>query len=400
MNPTDHYYEILGLSPGASPRQIKNTYRNLVKRWHPDHWGHDPALQQEAEEKLKEINEAYEFLKDYVPPPVASPQAARPRQPDPVSRPRPVRRESSTLLRTSDLRQRWFLVGALAAFYCWRWFSPLLFRSSAPRHPETQMKTDRPHPYFSIGSTQAQVIAAQGQPRRFGKDEIEYDNAIVYFNNGRVEKWSNKSDELAARLPDNVFLADAGSFTLGSSPREVFLVQGPPRAITNDEFDYGSSKVHFKNGRVSGWYDPLSKLKVALGSSSETAGPGYFTLGSTQEEVMDAQGSALDGYSDDALRYGLSRVYFQGGLVAGWDSVDPPLKAQILPGPGIVRQRYFTTGSSKDVVLALEGTPDGLTENEFRYGASYVHFSGGRVVGWESLSPRLKARDSSSLKTR
>jgi curved DNA-binding protein CbpA len=57
-----HCYLILGLEPGASVREVKAAYRALVKKWHPDQFHHDPHLQQLAEDKLKEINQAYTTL--------------------------------------------------------------------------------------------------------------------------------------------------------------------------------------------------------------------------------------------------------------------------------------------------------------------------------------------------
>jgi hypothetical protein len=52
-------YDLLGLTPGASPEELKLAYRDLAKVWHPDRFLHDPRLRAKAQEKLKEINEAY-----------------------------------------------------------------------------------------------------------------------------------------------------------------------------------------------------------------------------------------------------------------------------------------------------------------------------------------------------
>ena len=55
-------YELLGVKPGVSIRELKAAHRDLAKVWHPDRFLHDPRLQEKAQEKLKEINEAYELL--------------------------------------------------------------------------------------------------------------------------------------------------------------------------------------------------------------------------------------------------------------------------------------------------------------------------------------------------
>ncbi len=53
-------YEILGVSPDASEEEIKRAYRRLARKYHPDLHPGD----KEAEERFKEINEAYEILSD------------------------------------------------------------------------------------------------------------------------------------------------------------------------------------------------------------------------------------------------------------------------------------------------------------------------------------------------
>ncbi len=55
------YYEVLGVSKNATPEEIRNAYRQLTKKWHPDR---NPKNRKEAEEKFKEITEAYEVLSD------------------------------------------------------------------------------------------------------------------------------------------------------------------------------------------------------------------------------------------------------------------------------------------------------------------------------------------------
>lgn len=55
------YYKILGVSRNASKDDIKKAYRELAKKYHPDL---NPNNKKEAEEKFKEISEAYEVLMD------------------------------------------------------------------------------------------------------------------------------------------------------------------------------------------------------------------------------------------------------------------------------------------------------------------------------------------------
>ena len=59
------YYEVLGLSKGASTDEIKSAYRKAALKWHPDrHVDDSEAGKKEAEEKFKEASEAYSILGD------------------------------------------------------------------------------------------------------------------------------------------------------------------------------------------------------------------------------------------------------------------------------------------------------------------------------------------------
>lgn len=59
MPRTGDYYQVLGVARSASPEQIQRAYRALARKFHPD-LNKDPG----AEERFKEINEAYEVLSD------------------------------------------------------------------------------------------------------------------------------------------------------------------------------------------------------------------------------------------------------------------------------------------------------------------------------------------------
>jgi DnaJ domain len=79
-------YELLGVKPGVSGKELKAAQRDLAKVWHPDRFLHDPRLQEKAQEKLKEINEAYEVLSSGKPPRPTPPPRAQQQQTSPAKK--------------------------------------------------------------------------------------------------------------------------------------------------------------------------------------------------------------------------------------------------------------------------------------------------------------------------
>jgi hypothetical protein len=102
----DRAYEVLGVKPGVTDRELKAAHRDLAKVWHPDRFHHDPRLHEKAQEKLKEINEAYEQLIS---------RHKRPHKP-----PRPSRATSAPDVERVPVQRRrgshWWIVAPLVVF--------------------------------------------------------------------------------------------------------------------------------------------------------------------------------------------------------------------------------------------------------------------------------------------
>lgn len=54
-------YKVLGISPDATDDQVKAAYREMARKYHPDHYTDNP-LSDLAQEKMQEINEAYDTI--------------------------------------------------------------------------------------------------------------------------------------------------------------------------------------------------------------------------------------------------------------------------------------------------------------------------------------------------
>jgi curved DNA-binding protein CbpA len=60
-NKLTNYYKLLGIDPMADQQTVKRAYLAAMKEWHPDK---NPDRTEEAEEKTKVLNQAYQMLKD------------------------------------------------------------------------------------------------------------------------------------------------------------------------------------------------------------------------------------------------------------------------------------------------------------------------------------------------
>ena len=62
----DECFKILGVGTNASIGEVKQAYRDKAEIFHPDRFVKKPRIQKQVEDKFKEINNAYEILKDHL----------------------------------------------------------------------------------------------------------------------------------------------------------------------------------------------------------------------------------------------------------------------------------------------------------------------------------------------
>jgi len=108
---------------------------------------------------------------------------------------------------------------------------------------------------FGLGDPKAKVIAVQGTPDDAGETVFRYGSSLVFFENGRVSGWTDRLPWLHVRPWSQPSLASLDTFSVGSTRAEVISAQGQPSAFTPGSYIYGTSAVHFENDVVTGWQE-------------------------------------------------------------------------------------------------------------------------------------------------
>ncbi len=205
-------------------------------------------------------------------------------------------------------------------------------------------------------------------------------------------------------------------WTLGSDRDLVIAIQGRPtqtmqyHSACQQTLRYGNSIVELNNGYVKQYDNPDGTLSVlAEGATvmSANATPGTWTLGSSEAEVLQLQGTPTrqEQYTSSrftTLYYGKSSVLFEHGQVIGYLNADKNLKVSInqpnLPAGQTVPQAW-SLGSSRSDVLRIESQPplaisrnDTNCEEVFHFESGEVTFRQGLVTGYNDHGSALKVR--------
>lgn len=115
------------------------------------------------------------------------------------------------------------------------------------------------------------------------------------------------------------------TITLGTSEEDVKRIQGVPTSIIGHIWGYELSNITFTDGKVSGWSQIDTELKVTIPKTAENVTT--FGKGDSKQDVINVMGTptSIIGH---IWGYGLSSVTFDGDQVSGWSEIDVSLNVK------------------------------------------------------------------------
>ena len=422
------YFEILELQPGATPDEVKRAYRDLAKVWHPDRFKEDsPRLKSKAAEKLTEINEAYEKIRAYQARQKARKQASDQQQSSqtgytgyrPYNPQRPTGGNGQsysgyarpTSGRTQTPRSR-------SSVYS----QPNAYRrhasSTRTRPGSNSQNTSNYSNQRSRGKTESSYSKTTNPSSQSLARQYHRQAALQYgpYNRNYGYKYHKRR---RSKNPIAIYLAVVALLAVTTSGAYIYIkkseqqqqptlaeypLSATPRPASDVEEPAALSEQtdeSVENAETATEEAAATARITRTSRSVPPPSPGMFTIGSSKRDVMKVQGEP-EQVRAGLFRYGFSTVFFENDRVSGWhETPDTPLKVELKPSREYTLD-YFTLGSTRDEVLAVQGTPDHYRDmgREFRYGESRITFEGGRVTSWHQhanhplrvrLLPRVSA---------
>lgn len=315
--------QALDLEPGASRKEIESAYRVLVKVWHPDRFQSDPKLKEAAEEKLKAINSAHAYLLS-----VENRKQQRRRRPPASQRTKEHTRSEASGPDFVARRTR----GRSRSLFDPSVVSRILIRGSILICGIALVA------FLLLG-----MDSYLSSTPATGRIYVNYRAQIVSSMRAQMARVRERIEETAHQF----------------SPTPA-----APAATPTAQADATSAPETLP---------PPPKVPMP-----------YVTTGLTKVEVVEVMGTPTAS-TGDSFAYGGSVFYFKNGAVAGWkvNRALIPLRVRLWPqGHVDAHLTTFTIGSSKNEVIAVQGTPNLLSPDKFAYGTSEVFFEGDRVIGW------------------
>jgi serine/threonine protein kinase len=224
---------------------------------------------------------------------------------------------------------------------------------------------------------------------------------------GAIHKTSKfRTYELIGGLVLSLIIAAVASYNHEHSPTPESTPMAPYPAASPD------TAYSPKPSAEAGLATPVARVAVPGAFHTPRSFPSgsegkrrYFGIGSSKDEVRAVQGIPTgvingNGFAGDIWNYGLSSIDFtMEGYVKGYSNISRNLRVWMGPSKKDTAESYFVLGSTKDEVLAIQGTPTEIISGDrsigdiWWYGFSSVQFStNGTVVGYSNIGRNLRIR--------
>jgi hypothetical protein len=369
-------YRILELDRGASHDDVKRSYRELVKVWHPDRFVGDLNLQKKAEEKLKQINLAYAWI--------CKGEAAGSRRKSPHAETRasqadeqpPPPSQAATAPATNWGRR---IVPLAVTIVIIAVIKAVFSTSDRPRRQTTSYASPYNQPSRSYSAPETPAV----RPVPKARQHLTLDQIVDLHSEAlkrrpdlgmSVQEFSRymQANQSDYDFSEGIAYAPPPNSQPGTVPPQVASspLSGQPAAYSKAESPadgkVASSKPTEENRKQVEL--ALSKTRDSVSPAPSSRAKDFFTIGSTKDEVLAVQGTPSQ-FNDSSFSYGGSTVHFRNNKVASWYDGYPKLKVKLLPASKAEAAEYFTVGSTKDEVLAVQGTPSQFSDSSFTYGA-------------------------------
>lgn len=325
--------EHLGLDKHAGEEDVKQAYRDLVKIWHPDRFQNDERLGARTEAQLKVINEAKTVALAYI---------------EKYGHFRHVTESTGTKQARPGARRN-------------------------PYQKEEEPKKEKAEP------EPEEKPKKKPKPPKPPKEPRDWD---FDFD-----------------LNFNIIIGTIVSFGLLGFMyfMSTSILIEPPDKVKAFQKKSAVDIIQVRGDKKRAARNKRQQEAAALAESAESQPviiDTFFTLGSDKKWVSFVQGAPFQ-IKGSEWRYGFSTIQFERGKVVGWNSSElNPLKYGMpLDSIWLFPNRYFSVGSFVQEVIALQGSPNVIEGDIWKYGEALIQFDSDTVVYWENdPANRLWAR--------
>ena len=370
------YYRVLNLNPGATPAEIKRSYHQIIRRWHPDLFKPGSLMQKTAEDITKETNEAFEqlFKKRHYrkfPPPGEAPP---PKPARAVRRPPPKAPPKRSAAKWAARRVRRFAAWPWGKIAAAALLAAVVFTGVALRADIRGLfHGGRPAP------AAAAAAVAMVTPTKPGEREMPDGLTTV-----------SVPTAAPTAEPSHTDIAPVAMAPVGG-PQPILVGQrASSRLPEREQARWPTTEPYARASPATPAppAPPSADLRRILDEA--TSRLSTFGVGDSKGRVLEIQGKP-DEDLGSVLRYGSSLVYFANGWVRDWSDRYPRLNIRRWPTIPVFQLGFFEQGSDRSEVIRAQGMPTGVTSYGYTYGTSFVFFENDRVAVFGDGDQRLNS---------